>query len=218
VSTFTFRGKTYQVSWEGFLLDPGQWDQDFAEGMAPKAGISPGLTEEHWDVIRYIRDTFEEQGICPPVYQTCRAKGLHLKDLQRLFPSGYQRGACKLAGITYKEGYLEHSWLPKPAEELSTVPPEKVYHVDVRGFLVDAEEWDEQFAAAKAFEMKVPGKLTDRHWQIIYFLRNSYRNNDAVPTIYETCEANHLEIEELERLFPDGYHRGAVKIAGLRAR
>ena len=34
----------------------------------------------------------------------------------------------------------------------------------------------------------------------------------------ETCEANDIDIDELEQLFPDGYHRGAVKIAGLRLR
>ena len=27
-----------------------------------------------------------------------------------------------------------------------------------------------------------------------------------------------LKIDELEKLFPDGYHRGAVKLAGLRLR
>jgi tRNA 2-thiouridine synthesizing protein E len=36
--------------------------------------------------------------------------------------------------------------------------------------------------------------------------------------VTETCEANDLDIDELEQLFPDGYHRGAVKIAGLRLR
>jgi tRNA 2-thiouridine synthesizing protein E len=34
----------------------------------------------------------------------------------------------------------------------------------------------------------------------------------------ETCEANSIEIDEFATLFPDGYHRGAVKIAGLRLR
>jgi len=66
--------------------------------------------------------------------------------------------------------------------------------------------------------MKIPGGMSDKHWQIIHFLRNYYSKNNCVATVYETCEANNIEIEELERLFPDGYHRGAVKIAGLRVR
>jgi tRNA 2-thiouridine synthesizing protein E len=95
---------------------------------------------------------------------------------------------------------------------------EKVYRVDIRGFLVDPSEWDEGYAALRYLEMKMPGSLTDKHWRVIRFLRKKYQENGTVPTVYETCEANQLEIEDLERLFPDGYHRGAVKIAGLEAR
>ena len=29
---------------------------------------------------------------------------------------------------------------------------------------------------------------------------------------------NLIDLDELQKLFPDGYHRGAVKIAGLRVR
>ena len=96
---------------------------------------------------------------------------------------------------------------------------DKTYEVDVRGFLVNPDQWDEYYAVYKAYDMKIHGgKLTDKHWQIIRFLRESYEKNEEIPTIYETCEANQIDIEELEQLFPDGYHRGAVKIAGLRMR
>jgi tRNA 2-thiouridine synthesizing protein E len=91
--------------------------------------------------------------------------------------------------------------------------------VDVRGFLVDPDEWDEHYAAHRAHEMKIPGdKLGKLHWQIVRFLRSTYYKTGMIPTATETCEANSLEIDELEKLFPDGYHRGAVKIAGLRLR
>jgi hypothetical protein len=44
-------------------------------------------------------------------------------------------------------------------------------------------------------------------------LRNrNFKKKNVVPTVYETCEANDLEIDDLERLFPQGYHRGAVII------
>ena len=67
----------------------------------------------------------------------------------------------------------------------------KTYEIDVRGFLVNPDEWDEYYATYRALEMKIPGgKLTDQHWQIIKFLRDSYKKNKEVPTIYETCESN----------------------------
>ena len=67
-------------------------------------------------------------------------------------------------------------------------------------------------------EMGLLEALTGKHWEIIYFMRHSFKETGVVPTVYETCDANNLEIEELEKLFPHGYHRGAVKMAGLRVR
>ncbi|RLC24061.1 MAG: hypothetical protein DRH21_06090 [Deltaproteobacteria bacterium] len=61
------------------------------------------------------------------------------------------------------------------------------------------------------------GGLSDKHWKLIYSLRDSFEKNNFVPTLYECCDANQIELKELERLFPHGYHRGLVKTAGLRA-
>ena len=61
----------------------------------------------------------------------------------------------------------------------------------------------------------MPGPLTEKHWKIIYYLRARFAKTGKIPTIYETCGDNGIDIEEFGELFPDGYHRGAVKIAGL---
>jgi len=214
MNVFIFKGKDYEVDSEGFLLNSEKWDEDFASGLATELKIPDGLTQDHWDIINFIRDSFKEFGRCPLVYQTCKSNKIRLSQLRNLFPTGYLRGACKLAGITYKQGYVAHAWLSEIPEAI--VPTEKVYRVDVRGFLIDPNEWDEQFAIYKAYEMKMPEKLGARHWKIIFFIRRSHEANKTVPTIYETCDANQIDIDELEKLFPDGYHRGAVKIAGLR--
>ena len=66
--------------------------------------------------------------------------------------------------------------------------------------------------------MGIQVPLTEKHWEVIDFLRKKYAESRKVPTVYETCEATGVGLQELERLFPQGYHRGAVKIAGLRAR
>jgi tRNA 2-thiouridine synthesizing protein E len=67
--------------------------------------------------------------------------------------------------------------------------------------------------------MKVPGgRLSDDHWRIIKYLRQHHAKTGEVPTVYRTCEDNNVELDQLEQLFPDGYHRGLVKIAGLRVR
>ncbi len=222
METLSFKGKTYVVDTGGFLLDPGQWDEDFAVALAPQLEISQGLSKKHWDVIYYIREAYERDGICPLVFQTCKANKLHLKDLQKLFPTGYLRGACKLAGITYKESCYDAGLVPIGERSTEKTPaaasPEKTYTIDAQGFLVNPDQWDEQYALLKAYEMGILKALTDKHWKIIYFIRDSFGKNGVVPTVYETCEANNLDVEELAKLFPHGYHRGAVKIAGLRVR
>jgi tRNA 2-thiouridine synthesizing protein E len=216
MKALTFGNKGYQVDTEEFLSDFKEWDENFARGMASKVGIISGLSEDHWKIIYFIRDTFKQTGKCPLVYETCRMKRLHLQELKKLFPAGYLRGACKLAGITYREGYLDQSWVEDFAERVTSgAREEKTYLINIRGFLMNPADWDRKFALFKAYEMKMP-KLTDKHWQIINFLRKSFEKNNIVPTLYETCEANGIGLEELEKLFPDGYHRGAVKIAGLR--
>jgi tRNA 2-thiouridine synthesizing protein E len=224
MSIFSFGDKTYPVDTEEFLLDFNDWDENFARGMAPKVGIIGGLSEDHWKIINFIRDYFKRTGMCPLVYKTCRINQLDLQELQELFSAGYLRGACKLAGVTYKEGYLDLSWaeefkvgyLPQSWAEESA-GRDKTYEVNIRGFLINPQAWDKRYAIYKANEMKMP-KLTDKHWQVINFLRQSFEKNHLVPTIYETCEACGIDLEELQKLFPDGYHRGAVKIAGLRTR
>ena len=218
MSTVTFGNKTYHVDTEEYLSDFNDWDEDFARGMAPKLGITSGLSEDHWKIINLIRDFYKRTGKCPLVYETCRMNRLNLQELQKLFPAGYLRGACKLAGITYKEGYLDQAELQELAER-ATIGEEdkKTYEIDVRGYLINPQAWDKKFATYKANEMKMP-KLTDKHWKVINFLRESFEKNNLVPTVYETCEATGIGLEEFQLLFPDGYHRGAVKISGLKVR
>jgi len=216
---FKRKGKVYDLDSDGFLLDPKKWDPNVAEGLALDHGIQGGLTKEHWDVLHFIRGELEKTGKCPNLFETCRANNLRRNELKRLFPTGYMRGACKLAGVSYKEAYLGADYMEHSAKDLHAVTQRQEYRVDVRGFLVDPDEWDEHYAAHRAYDMKISGgKLSKMHWQIIRFLRSTYYKTGKIPTVTETCEANDIDIEELEQLFPDGYHRGAVKIAGLRLR
>ena len=224
MTTFTHGDKSYHVDGRGFLTEFSEWDRQFAEGMALEVKIKGGLTERHWQVIEFIRNEYEKSGECPLVFTTCRANGLSTREFKALFPSGYLRGACRLAGITYRDRFLDFYGEMSPPTE-KRAPQEthgrlrdKVYRVDALGFLVDPSEWDEEFAINKAREMKIPGGLSDKHYEIIQFLRRAYEKTGEVPTVIECCEAIGIELEGLEGLFPDGYNREAVKIAGLCVR
>lgn len=194
--------KTFILDDLGCLMHFSDWQPEFAEGMAEEAGITPPLTETHKKFIAYLRETVVKSGRTPIVHRACRDNGFKLWELETLFPAGYHRGACKLAGLNYYDRHTTR----EPQDD-------KVYRINARGFLVDAAEWDESFAAMRAEELGMT--LNERHWQIIRFLRDTYQTTGKVPTVYEACRAGGLDVGALELLFPQGYQRGAVKIAGL---
>jgi tRNA 2-thiouridine synthesizing protein E len=116
-----------------------------------------------------------------------------------LFPAGYHRGACRLAGLNYFDNYDLRGDM------------KKVYHVNVWGFLVDPAEWDEAYANTRAYEFGI--ELSEQHWRTIRFVRAYFEQHKKIPNIFEVCKV--CEVDDLEKLFPTGYHRGVLKIAGL---
>ena len=42
---------------DGFLLDPSDWNHEIAAMFAKEFNVV--LTDEHWDVIKYIRNYFD---------------------------------------------------------------------------------------------------------------------------------------------------------------
>jgi len=200
--TVTIGDKAFALDEFGCLQNFYDWQPEFAEGMAEEVGIAPPLTKAHKKFISYLREAVIKSGRTPIVHRACRDNGIKLWELERLFPAGYHRGACKLAGLNYHDRHITH----EPHAD-------KVYRINTRGFLVDASEWDETFAAMRAEELGTA--LTEQHWRVIRFLRAAYTTSGKVPTVFEVCHGCNLDDDDLERLFPSGYQRGAVKIAGL---
>ena len=54
------------VDAEGFLTDPGQWNEQIAAEIAEANGI-PELTERHWLVVRFMRDRYLTTGTAPSI-------------------------------------------------------------------------------------------------------------------------------------------------------
>ena len=109
--TATFGEKTYTLDEHGFLSPPDQWDEAFAEGMAAELRIHGGLTEEHWAFLRYLRAKFLDEKTVPVVVMACVDTGLRLSQFKRLFPTGYFRGACRIAGIDHEFMQRTNHWL-----------------------------------------------------------------------------------------------------------
>ncbi|MCP4606017.1 MAG: TusE/DsrC/DsvC family sulfur relay protein [Proteobacteria bacterium] len=209
--TTTFEGKTYTLDQHGFLYPPEQWDEIFARGMALKVGIPAGLTAEHWRLVRYLRDKFTGENTVPLVVNACIDNNLRLSRLRQMFPTGYHRGACKIAGLNYNFMAQANIWLTY--ENYSTIKSE--YKISGTGFLENFNQWNKRFALLVMQEWNLPQGVTDKHREIIQFLRNYYDEKKDIPTVYEMCRSNNISLQALMELFPDGYRRGACRAAGL---
>ncbi len=207
----SFKGETYSLDKHGFLDPPEQWNEDFAEGMAKMVGITKGLTDRHWHIINYLRKKFLEEETVPVVVMACSENKMRLSELRYLFPAGYHRGACKIAGINHRFMYETNYWLTYE----TWAPLKPRYDLDQVGFLKDYQRWDEDFVETLMGQLDPPATPTERHLQVVRFLRNYFVVNGVIPAVFEACTANDLTLEELKELFPAGYRRGACRMAGL---
>ncbi len=86
--------------------------------------------------------------------------------------------------------------------------------VDPEGFFADPEQWTDEMAPEIAAEVGI-GELTDRHWQVIKFMRHEYEQRGAGPTVRVLGRTSGVSIKELYELFPKGPAKLAARIAGI---
>ena len=82
------------------------------------------------------------------------------------------------------------------------------------GFLVDPSRWNEDIAVELARREGID-PLTDRHWQVIRFMRSEYEAKGSGPTVRVLGKTSGVPIKELYQLFPKGPAKLAAKIAGI---
>ncbi|MBK5109871.1 MAG: TusE/DsrC/DsvC family sulfur relay protein [Thermoleophilia bacterium] len=105
MSTATYAGTPVEVDDEGFMTDPDQWNEQIAEQIAAENEIDQ-LTERHWMVINYMRESYLEDGSAPSIRTLGKASGVPIKELYQLFPKGPAKRAAKIAGIPKPRGCI----------------------------------------------------------------------------------------------------------------
>jgi tRNA 2-thiouridine synthesizing protein E len=106
---FEYQGKQIETDAEGYLLNVDDWEEGMIAVLAEQEGIE--LTEDHLEIIHFVRDFYHEFNTSPAVRMLVKAvekehgpeKG-NSKYLFKLFRKGPAKQATKLAG------------LPKPAK------------------------------------------------------------------------------------------------------
>jgi tRNA 2-thiouridine synthesizing protein E len=102
-------GKTLETDEEGYLVNLSDWTEDVANEIAKTENVQ--MTENHWEVVNFLRDYYNEFQIAPAVRVLTKAIGKKLgpdkgnsKYLYELFPYGPAKQACKIAGLPKPTG------------------------------------------------------------------------------------------------------------------
>lgn len=102
-------GQSIAVDEEGYLENLNDWTPEIATAMASAEDVD--LSDEHWDIINFLREYYEEYQIAPAVRVLTKAVGKKLgkdkgnsKYLYSLFPYGPGKQACKYAGLPKPTG------------------------------------------------------------------------------------------------------------------
>jgi tRNA 2-thiouridine synthesizing protein E len=103
--TTTVLGTTIDTTDDGFFTDPTQWTEKMAPELARAEGIDP-LTEQHWQVIRFMRQEYFDKGTGPTVRVLGKTSGVSVKELYQLFPKGPAKIAARIAGIPKPRGCI----------------------------------------------------------------------------------------------------------------
>ncbi|MCB1925844.1 MAG: TusE/DsrC/DsvC family sulfur relay protein [Gammaproteobacteria bacterium] len=108
-------GKTVELDGNGNLVDPTQWDEDVAKALAAADDTMGELTQEHFDVLKYLREEYFNNNSNQPMERQINkdmgkiwGKKISSKDLYQLFPGAPSKQGNRIAGLPYiarKGGY-----------------------------------------------------------------------------------------------------------------
>lgn len=104
------KGRQVLIDNEGYIQDMSEWSEDFARSLAREEGLT--LNDEHWEVIYYIRDYYEEHQVQAQVRTMIKhfakvwgAERGNNRYLHDIFPKGGpQKQGNRLAGIRRTRG------------------------------------------------------------------------------------------------------------------
>ena len=103
MATMVLAGVELEIDEDGFIQDPDAWNDDIAAALAETEYVSE-MNDDHWKLVRYIREYYLEFGSAPMIRKLCKETGFKLKYIYELFPGGPAKGACKVAGLPKPTG------------------------------------------------------------------------------------------------------------------
>ena len=96
MATKTYAGTNVDVTEEGYLTDPSQWNKEVAAEIAKEEGIE--LTDKHFEVFEFLR-TQHGKGTQLTIRMVGKSGITDIKGLYTLFPGGPLKKSSRIAGI-----------------------------------------------------------------------------------------------------------------------
>ena len=87
VQVRTLAGREVVFDSEGFLADSLHWTEEVARVLAQESGLEV-LNDAHWQVIRFLREYYLQNGRAPLNRQLKAGLGMSLMEIESLFPGG----------------------------------------------------------------------------------------------------------------------------------
>jgi TusE/DsrC/DsvC family sulfur relay protein len=98
----TIGATTVHVDAEGFLTEYEEWDERLATDLALQIGIT--LTDAHWQVIRFLRQDYADEGETATLRRVSIMTGIPVKVLFTLFPTKPAKKMAYIAGLPKPRG------------------------------------------------------------------------------------------------------------------
>ncbi len=106
---YDVNGTAVEHDEEGYITNLSEWTKDLAGVIAKAENID--MNEEHWEVVNFLRDYYDEYQIAPAVRVLIKAVSKSMgpekgnnKYMYELFPYGPAKQACKIAGLPKPTG------------------------------------------------------------------------------------------------------------------
>ena len=95
-------GHEVHVDAEGFLTEYDEWNDELGGVLAAQIGIE--LTDEHWKVLRFLRDDYVTQGETATARRVQTVGGIPVKEQFALFPKKPAKKMAYIAGLPKPRG------------------------------------------------------------------------------------------------------------------
>ena len=98
----TMNGREVHVNDEGFLTEYDEWSEEIGAELAKNIEVE--MTDEHWALIKWLREDYKEKGETATTRRVQTAGGVPTKRQFELFPKKPAKKMAYIAGVPKPKG------------------------------------------------------------------------------------------------------------------